>query len=96
MPALLNQRVVNILGRELNIYGDATARAFLPFQLNQQLFLSIAGTMKLLLPIPLLAGLAASSPLEARQASFSGFAGTNAYWLPFLTNDADITTAFNA
>lgn len=27
---------------------------------------------------------------------FSTFAGTNAYWLPFLTNDADIDKAFAA
>ena len=37
----------------------------------------------------LLLPLALASPLVPR-ATFSSFAGTNAYWLPFLTSDADI------
>ncbi|KAK2746415.1 hypothetical protein FQN55_005633 [Onygenales sp. PD_40] len=49
-----------------------------------------------------LAGLAFAAPavtsehhVTKRQA-ITNFAGTNAYWLPFLTNDADVETAFAA
>ncbi|PGH17847.1 hypothetical protein AJ80_04670 [Polytolypa hystricis UAMH7299] len=49
-----------------------------------------------------LAGLAVASPVSApeggiaKRATISKFAGTNAYWLPFLTNDNDVDTAFRA
>lgn len=36
-----------------------------------------------------------STRLESR-ATLSTFAGTNAYWLPFLTNDADVDKTFAA
>jgi mannan endo-1,4-beta-mannosidase len=52
--------------------------------------------------VSLLASLASAAPtavadnkLETR-ATFSSFAGTNAYWIPFLTNDADVDTTFRA
>lgn len=49
-----------------------------------------------LLALPLLAGLVSSAPLETRQGGLTGFAGTNAYWLPFLTNDEDVENTFQA
>ncbi|PGH12871.1 hypothetical protein AJ79_03971 [Helicocarpus griseus UAMH5409] len=52
--------------------------------------------------LALLAGLATAVPaassgneISKRQA-ITNFAGTNAYWLPFLTNDADVETAIAA
>lgn len=48
------------------------------------------------LVLPLLAGLASSVPLETRQGGLAGFAGTNAYWAPFLTNDEDVEKTFQA
>ncbi|KAI5776472.1 glycoside hydrolase superfamily [Geopyxis carbonaria] len=45
------------------------------------------------------AGLVASAPVDGeleKRATLSNFAGTNAYWLPFLTNDADVDATFKA
>ncbi|KAL7274196.1 hypothetical protein RUND412_002911 [Rhizina undulata] len=63
--------------------------------------------MKFLIPLTtLLVTVAKAMPapsLEAgtekqldKKATFSSFAGTNAYWLPFLASDADVNTTFAA
>ncbi|KAA8914489.1 putative mannan endo-1,4-beta-mannosidase A [Sphaerosporella brunnea] len=47
--------------------------------------------------LSLIAAGAIANPLDLRpRATLSSFAGTNAYWLPFLTSDADVAATFSA